>query len=373
MSIFKRGRVYWYHFYFNGEHVQESTKQGNPRVARQMEAAHRVSLAKGEVGIREKKTIPALAEFCRTRVEPWAKAQFEKTCPANLRWYRSRLRAICSYDAVANLKLDAITSENATDFARHELARAHLSHISRGKQRNKPHTTGALAVSTVNTSLRALRRVMRLAVEWGLIPAAPKIKLLPGERHRDRVITPDEETQYLAAAPEPLSTIATVLVDSGLRPDECYRLRWEYVSVEELRPYTYGSLSVAHGKTKAAQRKLPLSPRVRGLLEGLWLKVGQPAVGWVFPALTKSGHADHDTIRRQHLKTLAASGVRSFVLYSLRHTFLTRLGASGCDVWTLARIAGHSSIQMSAKYVHPGEDAVLNAMARLPEPKALTQ
>ena len=60
------------------------------------------------------------------------------------------------------------------------------------------------------------------------------------------------------------------------------------------------------------------------------------------------------------------SKVRPFVLYSLRHTFLTRLGASGCNVWTLARIAGHSSIAISARYVHPSEDAVLTAMPRLP-------
>jgi integrase len=53
-----------------------------------------------------------------------------------------------------------------------------------------------------------------------------------------------------------------------------------------------------------------------------------------------------------------------FVLYSLRHTFLTRLGESGCDVWTLARIAGHGSTAISARYVHPSEDAVLQAMAR---------
>lgn len=51
MSIFKRGKIYWYHFLFNGEHIQKSTKQGNPHVARQMEAAHRTALAKGEVGI----------------------------------------------------------------------------------------------------------------------------------------------------------------------------------------------------------------------------------------------------------------------------------------------------------------------------------
>ena len=57
--------------------------------------------------------------------------------------------------------------------------------------------------------------------------------------------------------------------------------------------------------------------------------------------------------------------VRPFALYSLRHTFLTRLGESGCDAWTLARIAGHSSVAMSARYVHPSEDAVLFALGRL--------
>jgi integrase len=57
--------------------------------------------------------------------------------------------------------------------------------------------------------------------------------------------------------------------------------------------------------------------------------------------------------------------MRPFVLYSLRHTFLTRLGESGCDAWTLARIAGHSNVSMSSHYVHPSEDAVLTAMAKL--------
>ena len=38
---------------------------------------------------------------------------------------------------------------------------------------------------------------------------------------------------------------------------------------------------------------------------------------------------------------------------------------SGCHAWTLARIAGHSSVAMSTRYVHPSEDAVLNAMSRL--------
>ncbi len=72
-----------------------------------------------------------------------------------------------------------------------------------------------------------------------------------------------------------------------------------------------------------------------------------------------------NSIYGQHLKALEASKVRPFVLYSLRHTFLTRLGESGCDSWTLARIAGHSSVAISARYVHPSEDKVLEAISRL--------
>ena len=57
MSIYKRGEVYWYKFMWNGKLVRESTKQGNDKVARQMEAAHRTSLAKGETADDGKRTL----------------------------------------------------------------------------------------------------------------------------------------------------------------------------------------------------------------------------------------------------------------------------------------------------------------------------
>jgi hypothetical protein len=84
--IYKRGKVYWYKFMWNGASVRESTKQGNDKVARQMESAHRTSLAKGEVGIRESKPVPTLKQFCTARVEPWAKSTFEKTTRKSWLW-----------------------------------------------------------------------------------------------------------------------------------------------------------------------------------------------------------------------------------------------------------------------------------------------
>jgi integrase len=71
------------------------------------------------------------------------------------------------------------------------------------------------------------------------------------------------------------------------------------------------------------------------------------------------------SLKKKHAKAVKISKVRPFVLYSLRHTFLTRLAASGCDVWTLARIAGHGSVGISARYVHPSEDSVLAAVEKL--------
>jgi integrase len=351
--IYKRGEVYWYKFMWQGKLVRESSKQGNDKVARQMESAHRTSLAKGEVGIREPKQFPTLKEFCKNRVEPWAKSRFETTCVKNWTWYRTGIRALTGYKPLADARLNAITSELASSFAIHRLSQK-------------------MQISTANNSLRVLRRILNLAVEWGVIAATPKIKVLPGERRRERVVTPEDEARYLSAAPEPLASIATVLMDTGLRPEEAFRLGWESVTWLNGRN---GVLLVTHGKTDAARRVLPMTPRVRAVLESRWITAKRPEEGFVWPAPTRSGHVEPSSLRKQHARTFEiiaeeaakrdAKPVRPFVLYSLRHTFLTRLGQSGCDVWTLARIAGHSAINISARYVHPSEDAVLDAMSRL--------
>ena len=344
MSIFKRGNVYWYHFLFNGEHIQKSTKQGNPRTARQMEAAHRTALAKGEVGLVEREPSPTLAKFIDERFTPWARATFETASPKTWTgWYRTQLRNISACQPLVKRKLGTITTEHVADYA------AALQ--AKGWQ-----------PSSVNSSLRVLRRVLRLAVEWGAAENAPKIKLLRGEHHREQVVTREEEAKYLAVAGELMTDIATVLSDTGMRPEENARLRWESVSWHNGQ---HGTLQVTHGKTAAARRMLPLSPRVRTLLERRWRSAGEPLDGWVWSTATKSGHIEPSTLKKPHRNAVRLSGVRPFVLYALRHTFLTRLGEAGCDAWTLARIAGHTSIAMSARYVHPSNDAVLNVFSRM--------
>ena len=279
--IYKRGKFYWYKFMWKGALVRESTKQGNDKVARNMESAHRTSLAKGEVGIRDRKPSPTLAEFVDKRFEPWAKASFEKSSPKTwFDWYRVGLRALKNFKPLANTKLDEITGEKIADFAAKRQA-------------------DGLQISSINSSLRVLRRIFKLAVEWGAVSSTTKVRLMSGERHRDRVVSPEEEAKYLAAAPGVLASIVTVLADTGMRPEECFRLHWESLTWSHGRQ---GTIHVTHGKTAAARRMLPMTPRVRAVLEAQWEALGKPRDGWVWPAPTESGHVESSSLKKQHQK-----------------------------------------------------------------------
>ncbi len=118
--------------------------------------------------------------------------------------------------------------------------------------------------------------------------------------------------------------------------------------------------------SKAARAGTPGTERTRRQHLGL-LPVGYRFMPGASRRL-RVARANHDRTHRAvqpEEATQQGSQALEGAPVSLRHTFLTRLGQSGCDVWTLARIAGHSSIAISARYVHPSEDAILDATTQL--------
>jgi len=44
---------------------------------------------------------------------------------------------------------------------------------------------------------------------------------------------------------------------------------------------------------------------------------------------------------------------------------LTRLGLAGADVFTIKKIAGHSSVKVSERYVHPSSESNERAIERM--------
>jgi integrase len=365
MAVFKRGKKWWYKFVWNGEEFRESTKQTNKRVVEQMEAAHKASLAKGEVGIRDRVPVPTLKEFAEKDFKPYIESRFQNK-PKTLDYYRNGLRSLSTYTPLANCTLDNITSDKIGGFV--------------AKLR-----AAELAVSSINRQLEVLRRIFKLAVEWGKVEKTlPKVEMLAGENHRDRVLSPEEEDRYLEVStaigedilwayqralegiratkrgeepirpedPFLLRDTATVLTDCGLRPEECFRLRWEHVRDR--------AVHIPFGKTENARRTIPLTQRAAAILE---MRRAEAKSEWVFPAPTRSGHIEKSSLKRQHSKSCRLAKVAHFPLYTFRHTCLTRWAAY-MDPYTLGYLAGHADFSTTRRYVHPQAHTVLDALER---------
>ncbi|MBA3323117.1 MAG: tyrosine-type recombinase/integrase [Pyrinomonadaceae bacterium] len=87
-----------------------------------------------------------------------------------------------------------------------------------------------------------------------------RVKFLAENNEQTRVLSLDEANLYLLAASQPLQDIATLMLETGMRPEEVCRIRRENVNLE------HGYLFNPYGKTKAAKRKVPLSNRASAVL-----------------------------------------------------------------------------------------------------------
>ncbi len=364
MGVYKRGDTYWYRFNWYGKQIRESTKQENLRVARQIEAAHKTALAKGEVGIREKKPTLTLKEFAEQDFLPYVRTT-SASKPRTVTFYTTTVKNLLAFPKLASAPLNAITAELMASFV-------------------AKRQTEKMRTSTINRDLATLRRILHLAQEWNKVSTLlPRVRLLAGENQRERVLTEKEEQRYLSAAgalgdtleveyqrslegiratlrgetpikPDCflLRDVTTILIDCGLRPEECHRLKWENIRD--------GAIEIFTGKRRASRRRIPASSRVQSILA---MRREIATSDWILPAPTASGHIETSSLKKQHQKALDTSKVPKFVLYDLRHTCLTRW-AKVMDAFTLKTLAGHTDLNTTMRYVHLNDSDVRVAMEK---------
>lgn len=312
--LYKRGRFYYLKFKFRGRTYYRTTKAQDLRTARRIETEIRSKVALKAAGVLKERQRMSLKDFLVKKFMPiYANAK-----PATLRYYDRGVKMLLAA-GVGERVLSEVAPLDGVAVAR---IYAHL------------------APGTINCPLRTLRRALHLAEEWDLIDKAPRVRLRDEGGPRDRVLTEEELADYLRACPQPWRDIATIISELGLRPGETFTLRVDDFNTRG------GLFRVVAGKSKAARRWLPITTKVGEILGR------RNGDGWLFPAKNKDGHVNRDTVKKQHYQALRSTHIRPFPPYILRHTALTNLGER-CDPFTLARIAGHSSIVMTLRYVHP--------------------
>jgi integrase len=337
--IFKRGTsgIYWYEFVYGSKRIRRSTKQRNAQVARQIEGAKRVEMAKAEGGVapeeESEKETPTFLAFAEMSFLPHVRTKF-RAKPKTQEYYENGVKQLLRYGGISGVQLDRITQE----------------HIDRHVERR---LSQGLAIGSVNRELQVLRRMFKLATKWKkVVKPLISVELVSGENHRERVISREEEARYLLAAPPLLQDVATVLFDSALRPEECFRLKWGNIRD--------GAFYINFGKTDAARRRIPMTARVAEVLDR---RRGEIESEWVFPAATRSGHIEGSSLKKQQQRVFRVTGIEPFVLYTMRHTCLTRW-APHMDAYTLAYLAGHSDMSVTKRYIHPEDETVKEAFRR---------
>ena len=309
---------------------------------------YRTLLANGEVGIEDQTPAPTLREFAQQFIDFVQTRHANK--PETVKFYASRLKRLLEWEPLREAHLDRI---NESLIERYIGARRKL-----------------VGVVAVNRELATLRRILHIAHEWKIIKSVPKVRLLPGEQSRDFVLDHPTEQSYLEACPPLLHDVAIVLLDSALRLGEALALQWPDVHLEPAGGARYGWVQVRDGKTKNARRTVPLAARVGRLLAE---KRQAAKAAWVFPGDSPDVAVLGTSLAHMHTKVCRPGQgkkrryifPRDFVLHSLRHTCLTRLGEAGADAFTIMKLAGHSSVTVSQRYVHPTGETVQLAFDRL--------
>jgi integrase len=230
------------------------------------------------------------------------------------------------------------------------------------KRTKKPVTP-----ATVNRELACLKAMffhIRKAHKHIENPVS-EVEFLAEANEQDRILTFQEQRTYLASASKTLRDIATLMVETGMRPEEVCRIRRDNLQLDSKAP----CVQIPYGKTKAARRRVPLNDAAAAILK---TRLEAAKGECLFPH-RKDKDEPMLKVNNAHTTALKKSKVPYFRLYDLRHTWATRAVQNGMDLSTVAAILGHSKLNMVTRYAHPQEEHKADAMKKLAKANAAAE
>lgn len=340
MAIYRRGKTWWYVFEYQGRKIQESSGFTNKTSALRAESKRKVDLLERRAGFTRLKPAPKFEEFVEEFLR-WSQQQHRpKThelhsgnCKTLNRFFRGKW-------------LDDITQGMAEDFK--------LARIQQKRWGDRDETT--VSGVTVNRALSTLRLIYNHAQRCGYQVSNPVRHIsFFREVGRTRILSLEEEQAYLSEASQPLRDIARIILDTGMRPEEVFRI--EVANLDFIQRAIFNPF----GKTKAARRKLTMTEDVWSILKG---RTASSKSLYAFPS-PDNPERSIGSVRKAHDAAVRrAKIVPGFRLYDLRHTYASRAVMAGVDLPTLAALLGHTSVQMTMRYVHPAEEHKREAAAK---------
>jgi integrase len=360
MSLYRRGRVWWFKFQFQGQIIRDSAKTRSKTIARDAERARRRDLELAVNRVKKRERMPRFSVAAKG-------------------WLASRVdlaaNTVEAYEHFVETLTEQFGKRLVCDIDDQDIATLQRKRLAAKKSGR-----------TVNFEINVLRQILKAHGLWGTI--SDKVKSLRERRDIGRAISPVDEKKLIDAAANSRSPallpLLIVSLDSGLRASEVRSLRRKDLKLEwHSGVIEKGELTVPKSKTEAGTgRVVPFTTRVCAVLT-LWLSrfseagldthvfprfsvgvqgnarrphfhsvalnepIGEWKKAWKI-ALDKAGKVGCET--PEDLKTAKPLKYR---WHDCRHTFVTRLAENpNVSEETIRALAGHVSKKMLERYSH---------------------
>ena len=196
-------------------------------------------------------------------------------------------------------------------------------------------------------------------VRWPRVRETAEIRFLDRAELENLLAAVDITDRPFGSTDRTIFLTATM---TGMRQGELLALRWRDVDwtarrIRVRRSYVRGHWGTP--KSRSGERSIPLSSRVA---EELKRHRGSTRFGaaddLVFAHPRTGGVLDHGSLGRRFKAALKAAGVRRIRFHDLRHTFGTRMAATGVPMRALQEWMGHRDFRTTLIYAdyEPGED-----------------
>jgi integrase len=251
-----------------------------------------------------------------------------------------------------------------------ELGDRRLADVSRADVQDlADRLTGAgLTASTVSNALDPLRVIYRRAIRRDLVTTDPTkgLELRRPDGRRDRIASPDEARELLAALPDEDRALWATALYAGLRRGELRGLRWSDVDLEgrviRVQRGWDDKEGEQAGKSRAARREVPILDLLAPELAAHKLRSGGRAGDDLVFGRTASAAFVPSTIRLRALAAWKAENewrlkdaddaenvelLEPLGLHEARHTFASLMIAAGANIKSIQAMMGHAAIAMT--------------------------
>jgi len=199
--------------------------------------------------------------------------------------------------------------------------------------------------STINREVACMKTIFNKAIDWKLTKENPasKIKMLREPPPIVRYLATDEIEKLLKGCEmseaKHLYPIVFVALNTGMRLDEILKLKWRDVDL----PNGYIHIEKAKG---GKRRDIPLNSELTNLLR---FSIKKPNTEYLF---CDENDKPFSNINRSWKTAKRRAGIKNFRFHDLRHSFASYLVMSGVDLYTVSKLLGHSSVEVTQRYAH---------------------